>query len=332
MARYVGDQNVTGMLIESGTYAVTSGTALNWIGYIQSCDINEDTGVKAVRYQGNMNRNVGLWVDGPLNYTAKISYYPTDWSMLPYVLGSCVDVSGTSLSTHVITETNSASGNAFTSGTKMPFMSFTLVNQQKGAADGLAFNRTIGGCMVDSATISMKQGDMITVDLDVAGQSGTFTSGTPLVPAIDSGYTKPLMWQNIQVHMPSGTIVSDVLDATIKINNNLEKPHYLNGSRVIEAPQPLNRDYEVDMTLHATSEQSKGFYNQYFIGGSEFNMMFSVTENTGSRYAYFVFSGCKMTDMSAPTKFEGINEQKLSIKPKSLIINAGDLNAGYNPW
>jgi hypothetical protein len=57
-----------------------------------------------------------------------------------------------------------------------------------------------------------------------------------------------------------------------------------------------------------------------------------VDAGAGSRAAYFIFSGCRLTSYEAPTKVGEVNEQSLTIIPKSLTVNVDDLNFKYNPW
>ena len=57
--------------------------------------------------------------------------------------------------------------------------------------------------------------------------------------------TTPYTWSDITIQIPSGTSLTNCTDFSLTINNNLEARFPLNGSRTIEIPIPLNRDYEV---------------------------------------------------------------------------------------
>jgi len=251
MARFIADQNSIALRYESGTYGTASG-GRHWIGMVQSSEIDENTNNIEVRYLGTGDRNVDLQQNGVLDYNVAFSYYPQDWRMALFALGSNVDGGSPSPYTHVISEINSASGNAFTSGTKNPFVSFTIEEAQKGAATGENFIRTIQGCVVNSMSVNMAQGEPVSVDIEAIGQSGTFTSGAITLPTANG--SRPFIWEDVLVHIPSGTVYDTAKNATFTINNNMETAHYLNGSRVTEVPIPLNRDYEVSITLDATSD------------------------------------------------------------------------------
>jgi len=328
MGRYIGDQNLVGFYYESGTYANVSG-ALQWIGMVQEVNPDESTGIIEVRYQGSNDRNVDQLVNGPLDYTGTFTYYPQDWKFLMFALGSIVDAGSPSPYTHEIKESNSADGNQFTSGTDNPFISFGLEIAQQHT-DGHNFIRTVKGAMVNSMTITISQGEVISCDIDYVAKESVFSSGT--ASSLTPTTTRPFMWSDNQVHLPSGTVLDNVKEVSLTINNNIAPQHYINGSREPSTPVPLNRDYELSLTLDANSEWTKTLYDQYFIGGSEFNMMLVVDASTGSRDAYIIMSGCKIMDMEAPQAVEGVNEQTISIKPKSVNVNVNDAIEKYAPW
>lgn len=333
MGRYLGDQNQLGFYYESGTYANTSG-ALQWIGQVQESTVDEEMGVIPTRYLGGGDRNVDTFIDGPRTYTGTFRYFPQDWKFLHFALGSNVDGGSPSPYTHTISETNSDVGNAFTSGNRCPFVSFGLEEAQKGPTDGQGFVRTFKGCMVDTMAITIAENEPISVEIGWMGQSDTFSSGNP--SAITAATTRPFIWGDAQIHIPSGTVYEESTNVVWNISNNMRGPHYVGGSRDIKEPIPLNRDHIFDITLEATSQRTKTLYDQYFLGGSTFNMMVEVTDisaGAGSRDLFTVFSGCKIIDMSAPSPQEGVNEQTLTIQApsaNSTVVN--DLIELYNPW
>lgn len=332
MARHLPDQNSLGFFYESGTYANPTGGTLRRLGLVQSNAINESTNVIQIRHTNTGNRNIGRFTNGPLDYDGTFTTFPQDWRMLAFALGSNVDAGSPSPYTHTISELNSASGNAFTSGTLNPFISFTLEEGQKGAETGLNFNRRILGAMVDSLTLNIPQGEAISMDVSYVGQSGVFLSGAAATLETDPD-TRPHLWQDVLVHIPSGTVYNEVKNFSWTLNNNIERKHYLNGSRVSDVPVPTNRDYEVSVTLDATSERTKTLYTNYFLPGSTFNMLLAVSASTGSREMFLTMSGCKLMDMEAPTNAEGdVNEQTLTIMPQTCSVLVNDEIQLYNPW
>lgn len=332
MTRYIGDQNQLGFFYESGTYATASGT-LQWIGLVQEHTLTESVGVQNVRYVSQGDRNVGQFVDGPIDYEGTFTFFPQDWKFLPYALGSNVDGSPGGPFTHTVSESNSVDGNAFTSGINNPFLSFSLEDAKQGAAAGEHFIRTINGGMVDSLTISASQGEIVNVEVSYRAKETVFTSGT--ITAITAATTRPFRWDDVKLHIPSGTIMSALTEFSLAINNNLEGPHYMGGgSREVGVPIPLNRDYELTGVLHMRSEDAKTLWDQFFLGGSTFNALLEIdaakTAGAGSRNVFFAFSGCKMTELETPTPGEGVTEQSFTILPQTSSIIVNDTIELYN--
>ena len=332
MGYLVSDQNQTGIFFESGTYANPTGATLQWIGFMQDSTIDESIPRTKIRYTGTTSRNVSALVTGPEDYKGTLSFYPQNWRMLAFALGSCLDAGSPSPYTHVISETNSNTGNYATSGVKAPFVSFTIEDAHIGQTTGSSFLRTVKGCVVDTLSISASEGELVSCEVGYIGQNLTFSSGAATTLTADT--SRPFKWQDCQVHIPSGTIVQGLKDFSWSIANNLVASHYLNGSVVIEQPIPTNRDYEFTLTCDENSDQIKTFYDAYFKGGSSFNAMLQITNfgTAGSADLFIIMSGCALDDMSAPTKNEGINENSLTIIPKNAIANINDQTQLYNAW
>src|SRR3990167_3731168 len=331
--RYVSDGNSTCYLYESGLYASTSGTG-QWIGLVQSCDPDENKNIKSVRYHGQNTRNVGVFVDGALDFGGKFSYYAQDFKMLGFALGSIVYAGSPSPYTHVASEVNTGTNNVMTSGTNCPFISFTLETAQKGAAAGEHFIRTFKGCMVDSISIAGTMGEPITIDVNWVSKEGLFTSGTVTSATADT--TRPYLWSDVKLWIPSGTanMITDLKSLTYTLNNNLMKEHYLNGSRQISIPIPVNRDHELSVSMDASNAWAKTMYEQYLQGGvgSQFNVLLEINASAGSKDAFLALSGCVMMDVSAPMPNDGVNEFSLTIKPTSASLSTNDLIFKWNAF
>ncbi len=334
MARFAASENQLGFLYESGTYGTSSGLNLQWIGLVQSHDPDEEMNVTQARYLGGGDKNVDAFIDGAKDFPGTFTYFPQDWKFLMFALGSNVDGGSPSPYSHTISEQEGTSiSNAFTSGVLNPWLSFSLEDAQQFNPTGQNFIRTFNGCVVDSMTISAAQGDIYTVEVNYIAQTMTYASGDP--SGLTETTTRPFIWGDTVVHIPSGTIYEGVMDLSWTINNNMLAPHYLNGSREISVPVPQNREYEMALTLHATTERTKTLYDQNFIGGSTFNMMWEVTARdagAGSRDMFMVMSGCKIISMDAPSVGEGINEQSLTIIPEAASVLVNDVIQLYNPW
>ena len=321
--KFLADQNQLAFKYESGTYAVASGTR-HWIGMVQDHSPEEKVGVVNVRYQGSTNRNVDKFVDGPLEYTGTFTHYPQDWKFLGFAIGNVSETA--TVGSHIITETNS--DDASTHISTQSLNSFTLEDSKKTATAGSNFIRTFKGCMIDSYTVNLSEGEIISCDVGYRAQSVDFSSGT--ITAVTPTTTTPYLWSDARIHLPSGTTLTNCTEFSLSINNNLEARFPLNGSRTIEEPYPLNRDYEVSATFIMDAGNAKTLYDQYYIGGSQFNSMVQIEATAGS--AYIIMSGCKITDMTVPSPVEGLHEQTCTIMPTNISVNVHDSIVDYNSW
>lgn len=331
MSRYVGDQNKVLFLIESGLYASSSGVG-QWFGLVKNNELDESTNVQEVRYAGTASRDVSVFVPTALDVKGKIKYFLQDFRMIPYALGSSVDA-GASPYTHTTTASNSNNGNAFTSGTSNPFLSFTVEDSQTANVAGLNNVRTAVGCTIDTLELSSSEGQLIEANVDYIAQAVNFSSGA--ATAVTAATTRPLMWSDVKIHLPSGTVINEVRDWSLKFENKLDPPHYNNGSRVIDAPIPTDRKVSLDFTADATSERWKTWYTQYYKGGSTFNVLFEVSAaeaGAGSRNYFVTMSGCSFENLDDPSLNTGVNKAKANIVAASTSAIAQDLIAKYNPW
>ena len=180
MAIFKGDQNQTVFFYESGTYANTSGAA-QWLGQVQTVSIDEETNTIRNRFQGTGNRNVDQFLNGPRDFTGTIEYNIQDWKQLIFALGSNVDAGSPSPFTHTISEVNSDNGNAFTSGTRCPFISYGLEIAQVSKGTGNNFLRQIVGGNTGNFTFAATQGEKLIGTVDFVAQNITFESGTKAV-------------------------------------------------------------------------------------------------------------------------------------------------------
>jgi len=328
MGIYKGDQNQTGFFYESGLYANASGTQ-HWIGQVQEAPIDEELNRIRQRYQGTDSRNVSTFLDGPHGFTGNLNYNPQDWKFLMFALGSNVDSGSPSPYTHTISESDNGEGNAFTSGTRCPFMSFGLEVAQKTSVAGENYIRTVNGANVDTLTISASQGEKVVCNVDYIANSVVYSSGaaTALTPTT----TRPFLWDDCSVEI-GATAVQNLISFDWSIANNPDAKHLLNGSKEISSPTMDNREYSMTATVEGNSSQTKAFYEQYFLGGSTFNAKLTIDASTGSRDMILTMSGCSMVDMDSPHGVEGTNEQTLTIEPQIVDIVINDTIELYNPW
>jgi len=328
MSKYMSDQNQLCFIYESGTYgsAIAAGSR-HWIGLVQEHTIDENMNVIPIRYQGSTDRNVDMFEDGNLDVTGTYSYFPQDWKQLGFAIGSvsdCPSFAGTG--SHVMSETNSDDQSNTAVGQILN--SFVLEDSKNNGTAGSNFVRTSSGCMIDSMTTTWSQGEPVSCEVNYMAQSVVFASGA--VVAVTPTTTRPFMSNKSLLQIPSGTTIDNAADFAFTVNNNLEAGHYVNGSRVIQEPLPVNRDYELTATVKMDSANAKTFYENYFLGGSEFNAMIQSIGAGGSLFV--VMSGCTMTDMETPSPVEGTQDQTLTITPAHVEVTVEDAIAQYTAW
>jgi hypothetical protein len=330
MARYIADSNNVGFFYESGTYANVSGTVQSF-GLVQEHSVTSNMNTSPIRFVGNASRDVGQQINIMEDYEGTLSYYPQDWKGVMFALGSVVD-GGIDPFTHEIKALDSTDGNQFTSGTLNPFISFSIEDGQQSSTADKDFVRTVNGCIVNSFTVTASQGEPISCELSYLAQNVIQTSGAP--NAVTESTLRPFLFDDLIV-AKNGTNLNTVRDFSLAINNNLDAPHYINGSKVVSVPIPGNRDYEVSLTIDANEVDTIPLYEENLKGGSEFNMTATFTDvsaGAGSRDATFTLSGCKLTSMENPTTLEGVNEQSITIVPKKVTGLVNDIIGVYGGW
>lgn len=331
-ALFVSDKNQVGFFYESGLYAAKSGT-LQWIGQVQNHNVDPNMNVNATRYVDGVDRNVDQFVGKAQDYAGVMTYYPQDWKFLGFFLGSVSDGGTAGHYTHNMTEMNSGSRyNAFTSGTLNPFMSFGMEDAQVINSVGQNFIRTVQGACVDSFAVTMTEGEIISVDVNYLAQNVTYASGAE--SGLTALTTRPYLFSDVRLHKPSGTILQTFKNGTFTGNNTMIAKHYMNGSQVAAVLVPTERNYDFPITLDANNSETQAFWDSNFIAGSTFNMMLEINAATtlGSRNLYVIMSGCRVMDMDAPSPIEGINENTVTIQPRTVYAQAIDEIIKYNPW
>jgi hypothetical protein len=320
--KYMSDQNRTCFQYESGTYAATTGDR-QWIGLVQEHSLEPNMNVMQIRYQGSTDRNVDDFADGNQEWEGTISYYPQDWKFLGFAIGSITET--VAAGSHLFTETNSDDE---VQTIPASLTSFTIEDSKNIGHAGSNFIRTTVGGMVDSYELKAAQGEITSCEIGYKAQTSTLTSGavTTLAPTT----TKPYVFNNMQLHIPSGTIISNAKEFTFSVNNNLEPGFYLNGSRVINEFMPMNREYEFSATCDMDTSNAKTLYESYYVAGSEFNAYVNSMATAGSLALYM--SGCKMTEMTIPSAVEGVQEQSFTFVPSHVNGIAYDSIEDYNAW
>ena len=335
MSRYISDQNKVVMLYESGTYA-NSIAGGKWIGQVQDFSIDDSENLLQNRYLGNSSRSVGKVQDGPRDVTGTMSYHPVDMNLIAHAIGSVSETSGTSY-THNATEIESdVNQNPFTSGTGQKLdtpYSVTFEDSKQSPGTGRNFIRTINGAVFNTITVNSSQGEKVSVDVDWVGQTLSFSSGT--TTAVTAVTQRAYSWNDCSLTM-AGSSIDTTKSISLEINQGINPPHYLNGSRDIASPFPGERSYTLTVTADLDSDTGQFLYNNYYKGGSEINSVFDMNaDSTGSQHAIFTLSGARITSMEMPSTIEGVNETTIELQTGSLDLvdytNPSQIGS-YNPF
>ena len=334
MARYLNDQNVVIGLHESGTYAGSIVGNPFWIGQVQSHDIVDSEGLIEQRFVGALDRNFQSMLQGPRDVTGTLVYNPQDMRLVFWSIGSTVNVSGTNATARVTEIENDVRQSPFTSGTLNPPISFALEDSKTTVGTGQNFIRRTRGIVPNITTVSASPGEKVEVTLEYVGQtleyaSGAYTSFVEIVRA-------PWLWNHTSITF-GGSPVDTAKGVELIIDNGRTAPHYLNGSRDASVPFNGARNYTVNLTLDWEGTYSKRWYNDYFKGGSAFNMTidFNADNAAGSQHAVFTLSGCRVNTATVPSPFEGVTESTVEIRPQSVTgseFNAFLSGGLYGPY
>lgn len=335
MGIFPAGRNQVSMQFESGTWGTATGAVL-WPGQVTNIEATWVENIAEQRYLGTDTRNVDRFTPLARDVPVTLEFIPQDWRMLGFAFGSIYTHNTGSPSppvSHHLNEANITQENGFTSGTFVPFMSFSLEELKQFNSTGLNINKQIQGCTVNSIEISASEGDFINVSTDIIAKNIIFTSGTGAT-LVELSSPRPYLWKDGFFALPSGTAtkIDGIKSWTWRLNNNAEGKHYTGtGSRTVDAIVPTERTYELELTMDAMSQHYKTFHDRY-VSGTTFNLYKEIVQNTGSNYLNMYMSGCVVMDMTDPSPAEGLNEVSVTIRPQTCNAIAADSIDLYTPW
>jgi hypothetical protein len=336
MTRYIGDTNKVVFQYESGTYAVSSGAAstAQWIGQVEDNSFDENESKIVGRFMGTATRSYDTIELGPTEYTGTLTYAPNDMRFVFWAIGSINETTGTGTANiHYANQINHGNWlSPFISGTGQISCpsSFTIEDSKTAPGTNKNFVRTIKGCVVNSARVIASQGEKVKCEVDYVAQNVVLTSGTTL--SVTTNTNTPYLWNNCTL-TASGNVIQTAKEVTLEINNNIEGPHYVNGSRVIGVPILGNRDVTLDVTMDLNSNDAGVLYD-LFKNNAVFNTTFDLNgdRTAGSLHTIFFLSGCKINSMENPSTVEGPTESSINIMAQSIVGSAIDTVSKYNAW
>jgi len=336
MGRYIADQNKVVGIHESGTYAVPMTGSSFWIGQVTENTIDDSENLLIDRFLGTSTRNYDTVEQGPRDITGTLTYHVQNMRLPFWAIGSVYDISGTN-SQHIVTEIATDSRlNPFVSGTGdlNPPMSFTLEDSKQAPGAGKNFIRTVKGATPNVVTITATQGEKVTAEVEYVGQTLEFTSGA--TTSVLEETNRPYLWSDCTLTL-AGSTIKTAKEISFEINNNIEPPHYLNGSRDISTPILQEKDYTLNVTLDLEADDAKMLYETLYKNNGSFNAVFDLNADSsaGSQHAIFTLSGCRITAMDNPSTNEGLTESTIEIRPETVSAQeyASTLTSGiFNPY
>ena len=335
MARFISDQNKVVILHESGTYA--NATAVDvWPGQVTEHSIDDAENKIISRFLGTATRSLDSVELGPRDVTGTLSFHPQDMRLPFFIIGSVFSTSGTN-SVHTATETNTdARQSGFTSGTLNPPFSFTIEDSKQAPGTGQNFVRTINGAVLNTVTVTASQSEKVSVETEYVGQTLTWTSGA--TTSVTEETNTPYLWSDTTLTM-SGLSIDTAKEVSFTVNQNVEPPHYLDGTRDISVPFPQNREYTLSVTLDldASDDKAKVLYDNLYKNNVQFNttLDFNRDSSTGSQHATFTLSGCRIVSMENPSVNEGLTESSVEVTVETVNATSYDSTAGtslYGPF
>jgi len=317
MARFLADQNKVLVQIESGTYAQASGPGI-WPGQVTDNSIDDAENLIETRFLGTATRNFDTMDQGPRDVTGTITYHPQDMRLVLWAIGSVADTSGTTTSFHRGAEVNTdVRQNVHTSGTLNPPKSWTLEDSKQSVGTGRNFVRTINGIIPNTVTVSATQGEKVSVEYGYIGQTLVYSSGATTA-LVEKTTPRSYLWSDSIVTI-AGSEVNTARDVSLEINQNLDAPHYVTGSRDVAVPILGNRDYTLTVGWDVEGTLAANFYDKHFKSNLAFNSSWDLNaDTTGSQHIQFVMSGCKIISMTNPSANEGATDGEVIIRPESL--------------
>lgn len=332
--RYLSDQNKLALLFESGTYGITSGGAGtgNWIGEVIDHSVTDEESILEDRFLGALTRSTSVYQGGPRNVNGTISYRPTDMRLLFWAIGSTNEFNGTGTAKiHYANQVNTNTWQSpFVSGTGQLNGPISFALEDSKTTAGSYFTRTIKGICLNNISLTATQGEKVTIDADYIAQNMAFSGGTSTL-TVTIPTTTPYLWSNCTLTL-SGNTANTAKDVKLTINQNLEGPHYLNGSRDIAAPILGNRENTLDVTLDLDDQVGNLLYSMYK-NNAKFNSTFDLNADstTGSQHTILFMSGCIIKSMEVPSEIEGVVESTVSIMTPTIIGSSID-TINYNPF
>lgn len=263
MVQYSGFQSYMMYKTEGGTYGGEA-TADTDLGRNVSWSVNQDNSLIEERGIGD-TRDFNKVHYGPFRITGTLTFEVINFDFFQHILGSRT---GTGTGADPYIYTGYTSGGAYED-----MVSFTLEQAHDSTTDT---NFTFIGCMVQSATLSIREGGVLTCSVN-------FMAKTSKVDTTIQVYTAPTVavWNYVQAKFErTNSKISYITDGTITINNNLKELREIN-SRLVTNVKGGNRNYSWAINAFMDSGQTTtlmaDFYGQAVGSGPLTSGTMSIT-------------------------------------------------------
>jgi hypothetical protein len=291
-----------------------SGTT-QWFGLVQEHVPDENENREPIRYSGGADRNVDIFLDGATNYRNSIPFLMQTGKFIGAAFGKVASDSGTKW-THTITE----------SGTLPSFM----VEEALESVTNEHIIRTHSGCTVDVLEISGEEGGPIMCSVDYIAQGSAQTSGTKTV--VNAATDKPYMWSMVKLEGSGSSFdgsFNELKTFTFRLSNGLDPDNYMDNTRSIAQPTPLERDYEFNMDMNTAHGTGGEIYDALYRAGSEINFDLWIFRTSGTDHFQIWMSGCKTLDCDLPQPHIGKVEMTWVTQPTKCGVFVKHGEAAY---
>jgi hypothetical protein len=202
-------------------------------------------------------------------------------------------------------------GSAATTGTGPYTHTYTLGTLPAGLTienvRGTGTSEIFEGCRINSGTLAVSAGGVMTMDLDVIAETSS-ARGTAATPSYGAGDTPVLHSHAGQFSF--GGASYDLVDMSLAVNNALARRQLL-GSAVTK--QPKRNDFQ-SIELSVTIEVEDALYAA-FLADTQSDA--TITFTSGSLSAGFTIHNAYLTSASDPVSSAGIISQSLSFMGES---------------
>lgn len=247
---------------------------------------------------------------GPFDVSGSMEWLVGRWDFFTHLIGPKTG-NGAAATPFLLTESDQIASAAIPS--------FTM---QVGSNESTDMVDTFAGCVLNSATISIQEGGIVTATADWVAK--TFATNTAIV-----AYTADTtdLWVYQQGFVKWGatpSTLAGVVSGSVTISNNLFIYRSI-GSRLIEQPEPGLRRYDFTITLRITDAALTTIHQDFLGQANSPHLGLTASEPTGSLEMHLYFEG--PTNQKAWIQ---LDECFLNSMTKNVVVGDGIREVTFN--